>query len=886
MPIPARNFILLFFLCASFSHLYSQRLKGNIRDSENKPMGGINVLIKKPGTDGTVLQYAISDAQGNYTISLKPDLDAFIIEFRSFAYKTEVIEISDLSQFPNPYILNVYLENDLTELEEVIVKSEKRPITINNDTTSYNISAFKDGTERVVEDLLRKLPGIKVAENGKITFKGQDVESVLLDGDDLFDANYTLGTRNIDVEMIEGLSAIENHSKNPLLKGIEYSDAVAINLELKKGKTDFSNSTNLGIGVENKADIHTNVLGVSKKHKSFSTASFNNIGKEYSPSNSFSSDGASLEDQQESDLNVSKIIQDGNFSTEISEERSRVGDNIFGSINSINNFTEHFRGKVNIDYTNNRFIQTQTNQTKYFDLTNATDVYQEETITKKPEFYNGKLDFTYKFGENLLESNTKFTNKSSASLMDINLNNSPQKSETQNKYRQFRQVFNLINRFNGNSALSSKLLFNNSSLVQNLFVDPDLRFSDSLHISGSQQDLRIEKNNFKFHTLYLQSGADYNFRIGTGLTYEKTELSSLLNSENINLPISRNNLTYTHLHPWLDVDLFYKTGKWSFNPGFQAKYLFSKLEEETDPALEKNENTLSFLPRISIIYRFNSIANLSFSGRYNEMNPTVNRLYEKMIFTSNRTSQANVANLDPLKNYIFNLSYNYNDLFNLFQFNAGINYTVNKNTYFSLLDIQDVYIVSSNVLFDEGSENLSLHSNIDKYVGFLKSNVRFNLSYTHGTVKNIVNNSDFRDNAFNAINSDLNIKTGFLGMINFENNFRFQTSFFKAENQQTIENTSIQNSFRLFLKPTKQLRFTVNTDYYMPNVAKRKTFLFFDTSLTYIPTKGNVEYSLISKNITANQSIYNSTDITDYSISDFSYRLQDPYLLFNVKFRL
>ena len=105
--------------------------------------------------------------------------------------------------------LDFKLEPRTTFLKEVVVQENRKPIRIKNDTIVYDPEKFKDGSEKVVEDLLKKLPGIKIEENGEIKFNGKSIKKMLLDGDDLFDSQYTVGSKNINVEMLDKVEAIE-----------------------------------------------------------------------------------------------------------------------------------------------------------------------------------------------------------------------------------------------------------------------------------------------------------------------------------------------------------------------------------------------------------------------------------------------------------------------------------------------------------------------------------------------------------------------------------------------------------------------------------------------------------------------------------------------------
>ena len=90
---------------------------------------------------------------------------------------------------------------------------------MNGDTTSFNVSAYKDGTERKIQDIIKKLPGVQLNEKtGEIKYKGNSIETVTLDGDDLFGYDYTIGTKNINVDMVDKVQAIENYTKKSTLK--------------------------------------------------------------------------------------------------------------------------------------------------------------------------------------------------------------------------------------------------------------------------------------------------------------------------------------------------------------------------------------------------------------------------------------------------------------------------------------------------------------------------------------------------------------------------------------------------------------------------------------------------------------------------------------------
>jgi len=880
--------VLVFLVClALVNKSFSQNIIGNVTDTENNSLSAVTVVLKSLDSSTLLLDYTITDDFGKYSLDIDPALKSFIVEFKSLGFTQKSIEIIDFPSQEKPLRINAVLTPSVSELQEVLIESTKKSITVKKDTTTYDPTKFMDGTERVVEDLIRKLPGMKVEDNGKITFKGKTVESLLLDGDDLFDANYTIGTKNIDVDMVEKLSAIENYIKNPLLHGIANTNSVAINLSLKKGKSDFSNTSTIGAGIENSVDINSSLLGISKKLKSFSTGSFNNVGKEYSPYDYFSSNSLSLENANEEDLTIARIINDGGFSSDISEERSRINNNFFGSINSIYNITHKFGAKINFDYKKDNLERNILSQTTYLAPLDSLNVIQNESLRKKPELFNIKLDLNYKLSDSeLIESKSKLKNEDISTLYDIRLNNIPQKNATTSNLNQLKQVFNYTKRINSKSAFIGSLLFNNSTLSQNQNIEPDIRFSDFPDASVSNQAVDLEKTYINLSGFILNATEDYNLKLGVGYTFEKNNLFSLLTSENTNNAFAFNEFDYQNKYPWIESNFFFKVNKWGFRTQLDLKYLNQKLAYNKEFSENKKNSKFLFLPKVQITYNINKKSNFQLLGNYNEDTVNESYLFEDVIFTSNRNSLNNIASLETLKRYGLDLRFNHNDFFNLFQFYAGVNYLNNINNYLTSVTIDELLISNTRTLFDASFENASVNTGLDAYVNFIKSNVRLNFSYGVNSYKNVVNNSQIRDNLSYSGFSELNIKTGFLGFINFENNFQFQNAAFKTENLDRISNSSFQNSFKVFLRPNKKIRFITGFDYYLPNLNEAESFIFFDSALTITSKNGNIDYSIISKNLTPKENIFTRTDVSDFSTSTFSYNLVDPYLLFSINFKL
>src|SRR5690606_6933794 len=117
--------------------------------------------------------------------------------------------------------------------------------------------------------------------------------------------------------------------------------------------------------------------------------------------------------------------------------------------------------------------------------------------------------------------------------------------------------------------------------------------------------------------------------------------------------------------------------------------------------------------------------------------------------------------------------------------------------------------------------------------------------------QNNINDLGIRDNLVFSNMVSLNVKTGFFGIINFENFSRFNHTAFKTDDSDWMGFSSLHNSFKIYLNPTSRIRFTTDFRYYLPDLSKNNDFLFIDTQLTFTSKNQKISYSLISKNISA-----------------------------------
>lgn len=227
---------IIFFLSVLFTKVLSQgSLKGRIIDSiSQKPLIFATITILKKA-DTTLVTYRLSDPDGNFKVSglpLHTPLYA-LISFTGFnVYRKDLTLIAN-----SPLNLDSIVLQPLSKsLDSVFVIAEQPPVRVYKDTIEFNASSFKTLPTALVEDLLRKLPGVEVDRSGNILVNGKSVNRILVDGKFFFGNDPKMATRNLPANIIDKVQVTEDkEQRDRSISGNRNEIGSIINLTLKKG---------------------------------------------------------------------------------------------------------------------------------------------------------------------------------------------------------------------------------------------------------------------------------------------------------------------------------------------------------------------------------------------------------------------------------------------------------------------------------------------------------------------------------------------------------------------------------------------------------------------------------------------------------------------------
>ena len=272
--------VILLLLVISATSAFSQHatIKGKITDTaEKKTLSNSVIALLRP--DSTLVKFTRSEKDGSFTLAnLKEGKYLLLVTHPTFADYYVSANLKDTSQIDLqqvPMILRSQL------LEQVVVSQKLGAIRIKKDTTEYIADSFKVAANASVEDLLKRLPGIQVDVDGKIKTQGEDVQKVLVDGEEFFGDDPTMATQNIRADAVEKVQVYDKKSDQAAFTGIDDGQRTkTINLKLKEDKKNgYFGKLTLGGGLPDKFNNQGMVNAFKGKRKFAAYGIMSNTGR-------------------------------------------------------------------------------------------------------------------------------------------------------------------------------------------------------------------------------------------------------------------------------------------------------------------------------------------------------------------------------------------------------------------------------------------------------------------------------------------------------------------------------------------------------------------------------------------------------------------------------
>ncbi|MGM9712778.1 MAG: outer membrane beta-barrel protein, partial [Prevotella sp.] len=263
---------MLFCVCTASAQ---RTITGNVIDREtNEAVMQATVSLLKQ--DSTFVKGVISDTKGHFSLSV-PTNGQYLLKITSVAYKTLVKPIT-VSGTHN--LGTIQLAPDAVMLKEAVVNGMAAKVVVKEDTFVYNAAAYHTPEGSVVEELIKRLPGAQIDDDGKITMNGKEVKKILVDGKEFMTGDTETALKNLPTSIIEKVRAFDQKSDLARVTGIDDGEEeTVLDFGIKRGmnKGLMSNS-DLSIGKHDRYAERTMLAYMKDNIRVMGFGSANNVG--------------------------------------------------------------------------------------------------------------------------------------------------------------------------------------------------------------------------------------------------------------------------------------------------------------------------------------------------------------------------------------------------------------------------------------------------------------------------------------------------------------------------------------------------------------------------------------------------------------------------------
>lgn len=889
------------------------RFEGTVKDTTGVGLDMANIMAINQQTKA-MDAYAITNEAGKFILNLKANtayiIKASYIGFQSFE-KTVNTTASNMN-FPITLKEGTVL-NDIEVVYEM-------PVTISGDTIIYNSDSFTNGTERKLEDVLKKLPGVEVNKDGEIEIEGKKVQKVMVEGKDFFDGDTKLATKNIPADALDKIQVLRNYNEVSNLKGLENNEeSIALNIKLKEGKKNFwFGDMTAGIGVgheEERYIINPKLFYYNPKYSLNIIGNKNNIGElPLTAQDYFKFTGGFKNMMRKGGSSFNVTSNDLGILGLRNNQAANI-ESTFGAANfsfnptkawTLSGFGILLGNKTEIETTNisNRIdnLPDGTSQTITEIRQDFTRQDSKQALLKLSSSYvpSEKMHFDY-------DALVKFSDQKENSSVFSNLLSDIYTNKKQNP-------FSLNQNLNYYYTLNEKHVF--AAEFQHLFQEEDPFYNANLEtqpfvLSGyNGAQLRDNVNQSRFvKTNKLDSKFDYyymvtpksNINLTLGNTYSYQNFNSSIfqilddgSQNNLSAVENSNDVNYSFNDVFLGVHYKFLLGKFTFNPGFSV-HQYNMNDEQLGTSNKQSFNRI--LPDVYALWQIKKSETLTYNYSLSNNFTDINRLAQGYVFSNynslfsgNRYLENSTSQVHSLRYFKYNM-FNFENIFANISYSKQVDAIKNKSLLTGVNQVSSAVNINSSF----ADESLSGSGNYGRsFAKYYKANIRASLNWNKFNNIRVYPDSDSDPN-----NNPTEIQT--TESFNQSYTIGFSTNYKTIPNLGLSYNYSISDNFSDVIytdSPSLTLEyyflnaFSFTSEYnFYHNYNKSKTidseYDFLTASLIYQKKDSKWEWKLSGTNLLDTKSLDTNSFSQLGGTSNFSsYRVQPRFLILSLKYNL
>jgi len=889
------------------------RFEGIIKDSTGVGLEMANIMAVNQQTKA-MDAYAITNEAGKFVLNLNANT-AYIIKASYLGYENYEKTVQTGSSNMN---YNVILrEGILLKGVEIV---HEMPVRISGDTIIYNADSFKNGTERKLEDVLKKLPGVEVNKDGEIEVEGKKVQKVMVEGKDFFDGDTKLATKNIPADALDKIQVLRNYNEVTNLKGLENNEEnVALNIKLKDGKKNFwFGDITAGIGVGHEEDryiINPKLFYYNPKFSLNVIGNKNNIGElPLTAQDYFKFTGGFKNMMRKGGSSFNVVSNDLGILGLRNNQAANI-ESSFGAANfSFNPSKAWTLSGFGIVLGNKTEIETKTISNRTDELPDGTSQTVSET---KEDFTRQdskqallKLSSSYVPSEKVhfdYDALVKFSDQKENTSLYSNLLSDIYTNKKQNP-------FSINQNLNYYYTLSDKHVF--AFEMQHMYQDEDPLYNANLEtqpfvLSGynttqtrddisQKRFVKTNKLDSKFDYYYMVTPkSNINLTLGNTYSYQNfnSSIFQILDNgtqNNLTATENSNDVNYMFNDVFLGVHYKFLTGKFTFNPGFSV-HQYNMNDEQLGTS--NKQSFTRILPDVYALWQIKKSETLTYNYSLTNNFTDINKLAQGYVFSNYNSLFSGNRYLENSTSQVHSLRYFKYNMFNFENIFANISYTKQVDAIKNKALFSGVNQVSSAVNINSSfpEESLSGSANYGRsFFKYYKANARVSIGWNKFNNIRVYPDTDTDpDNNPTAIQTTESLSQSY--------SLGFSTNFKQLPNLGISYNYSISDNFSDIVytdSPSLTLEyyfleaFSFTSEYnFFHNYNKSKTidseYDFLSANIMYQKKDSKWEWKLSGTNLLDTKSLDSNSFSQLGGTSTFSsYKVQPRYLILSLKYNL
>ncbi|HEY9197508.1 MAG TPA: TonB-dependent receptor, partial [Mucilaginibacter sp.] len=818
------------------------------------------------------------------------DKNALTLEASCIGYKKAVKPVSGFTQ---PY--NFTLAHAVHQLQAVTVKDKRPRLRVSGDTTSYKVSEFSSPQDRVIGDVIKKLPGIDVAKDGKISYNGKAISGLYIGGDNLLDDKYNIATSSIPHGAVDQVQVMENHQPVKMLKDKVVSEDVALNLTIKKdAKLQLLGQETIGAGVPGKYYEDLNAMMFKDKYKAINYLKGNNTGYDIAGDLVPHNQGEYLQ-RIDNDKPTTVLSLGTAGDPDLPRNRYLFNQSGILNLNNLVNLKKEVQLRANISYLRDRQLQNYQRYSEIY-LPNDTVRYTEVQHNKRrPDLLHTQFTVNINKTKYYLNDNLVTDYSRNTAYSGLVSNGVPVNQTFRDNLFDFSNELSYMKTLKGNKIAEVYSYVNRSSEPENRIIEPNL--NPAIFNAGNNYSLLTQTANIPtwFTNNYFSYKIPGNYvtqSFKAGFSAQSQQLNSGLSvtqlngSTNLVSDSSQNSLNWSRskLYAEADYDMPGKILKLSaaLPLSWQQTHYYDSYYK-----LDNHLNRLYFNPRLSVKYQsgIENYFTLNYSLRNNIGN--IQDVYRGYVLTNYRTLYANSAALTERQGQNADLGFNYRKAITLFFFsvNAAYSHIYANNIASSILtnNLQRRIVLP----YDNNMDTWSLSGYVSKYNFDLRTTFSGGISWQTTRLNQVQNGLVIPVNtASQNLNFGTETKLSDVLTLSYKANYNQTTSKSPVISTSSKFQRLIQTG-AINYNPLNTLFFSFSADHYYTHQQQSNDLKYFfaDASVRYKFSKLKLDVELSAQNL-FNVKNYTALYLSANVFTSSSYNIPGRMALAKVMFNL